>query len=302
VTWKPRGRLFGSELGIWWMSGGAYAFFPIVESDGTLRFVAGGRDKDGRSRLGVVTMEWGDQPRVTHVTPDPILDLGEPGAFDMDGVSYPCVMPSERGIFLYFTGWRRLGGRVPWTTDLGLAQSDDSGKTFRRLSRAPLMPPTDEEPIGVGSVCVVPSESAWSMFYTRLLSWDIEAQPARPNYNVWRASSSDCIMWRRDGVNVIPHEPGEYALGAPSFHRWDGQEQLYFTARGSRYRVFVAVRGEDGNFRRVPGPIQIESTDWDSEMQCYPHVREIRGRRYLFYCGNGYGRAGVGFAEWSGET
>ena len=36
--------------------------------------------------------------------------------------------------------------------------------------------------------------------------------------------------------------------------------------------------------------------DWDSDMQCYPHVFEFGGSIYLLYNGNEFGRYGFGLA------
>ena len=35
----------------------------------------------------------------------------------------------------------------------------------------------------------------------------------------------------------------------------------------------------------------------DSEMICYPHVVKIDDKIIMFYCGNGFGQAGLGYAE-----
>ena len=35
---------------------------------------------------------------------------------------------------------------------------------------------------------------------------------------------------------------------------------------------------------------------WDSEMICYPYVFEHRGRFFMLYNGNGYGKTGFGVA------
>jgi hypothetical protein len=285
------------------MAGGAYAFMPLPESPDHVRFFAGGRDAQGRSRIGVVTVEWGERPRVVDVTADPVLDLGEPGCFDMDGVSYPWIVRRDTRLMLYFTGWTKLGREVPFANHLGLAISDDDGRTFSRVSRAPLLPLTDREPIGTGSCAVVQEDdSRWTMYYTRLLSWDTAADTSRPRYNIWHATSTDGRAWRRLDRLVIGHDAGEYALGAPSYYQWDQESQLYFTARGHRYRLFVARQQEDGAFRRLPGAIRVVPGDWDDEMQCYPRVLTLSDRRILFYCGNGYGRSGVGYAEWAASV
>jgi len=45
---------------------------------------------------------------------------------------------------------------------------------------------------------------------------------------------------------------------------------------------------------------RIAKSEWDNEMQCYPYVVQIEGKRYMFYNGNGFGRSGFGLAEWTG--
>ena len=40
---------------------------------------------------------------------------------------------------------------------------------------------------------------------------------------------------------------------------------------------------------------------WDSEMVCYPHILKIDGKYQMFYCGNGFGFEGFGYAELDGN-
>jgi hypothetical protein len=37
--------------------------------------------------------------------------------------------------------------------------------------------------------------------------------------------------------------------------------------------------------------------DWDAQAQCYPSVFRHGAYLYMLYCGNGYGRAGLGIAR-----
>jgi hypothetical protein len=37
--------------------------------------------------------------------------------------------------------------------------------------------------------------------------------------------------------------------------------------------------------------------DWDSDMQCYPHIFRVNEKVYLLYNGNEFGRYGFGIAE-----
>ena len=43
--------------------------------------------------------------------------------------------------------------------------------------------------------------------------------------------------------------------------------------------------------------IEASNEGWDSEMVCYPHVVEVEGKYFMFYCGNGFGQGGFGYAE-----
>lgn len=301
ANWSPGNRLFGSELGVWWMSGGAFAFAPMVEAGNVVRFFACGRDDAGRSRIGTISFEWGPTPKLLHVSSDPVLDLGEVGCFDMDGVAYPYLVRQGSRLLMYYVGWTKLGGRAPWVTNLGVAVSDDNGNSFTRVSRAPIIPRTSDDPIGSASSCVVQNaEHSWTLYYTKLLSWNETTEPPGPCYNIWKAHSSDGVSWTPTNENVIAHEQGEYALCAPRFHRFGDHNVMFFTARGHRYRLFAAVEQPDGTFRRIKQPLRIAPGKWDDDMQCYCHVATIGNEVYMFYCGNGYGREGVGYARWTG--
>jgi hypothetical protein len=298
LDWRPRGAILRPDAGTWWMSGGLGAFCAVPQGGDIVRLFVTGRDSTIRSRIGVVTLRWFERPRVDAISPEPVLDLGETGTFDMDGVSYPWIVENGTELWMYYVGWNRLGGEIPFRTQVGLAISKNGGRSFERFTRAPLLPLTDTEPIGSGSVWVEPAAGRWRMFYTNFLRW--ERQPARPRhlYHIREAYSADGITWDRPGrtvVDLIP--PDEYALCAPDVHNLNGRRTLYFTARGDRYRLFAAHQAADGRWRRAPHGLNISPSDFDSEMQCYPRTLDFGGTHNLLYSGNGYGRAGIGYAE-----
>jgi hypothetical protein len=284
------------------MSGGLGPFCAMPRSDDTVRLFVAGRDTTMRSRIGVVTLKWRERPRVDAISPEPVLDLGELGTFDMDGVSYPWVVENGIELWMYYVGWNRLGGDIPFRVQVGLAISKNGGRSFERVTRAPLLPLTDGEPIGSGSVWVERAAGRWRMFYTNFLRWERQLGAPRHFYHIREAHSTDGVNWNRPGrtvVDLIP--PDEYALCAPDVHILNGHRSLYFTARGDRYRLFVAHEAADGTWRRVPHSLNVSPGDFDSEMQCYPRTMLFRGGHYLLYSGNGYGRAGIGYAELARE-
>jgi hypothetical protein len=300
-NWQPRGAIFRPDETISWMSGGAGAFFALPYGKDVVRLFLTGRDKTIRSRIGIVNLRWSEQPKVIDVTPEPVFDLGEPGSFDMDGVSYPWLVEVDGAVFMYYVGWNRLAGEIPFRNQIGLAVSEDGGKRFRRVTKAPLLPLTDAESIGSGSCCVERVTGGWRLFYTNFLRWDMRPDGPRHNYHIREAYSKDGIHWERPGkvvIDLVP--PDEYALAAPDLVVGGGHRVIHFTARGDRYRLFASVEDADGNWTRLPGELQIARRDFDSDMQCYPKTLTIQGKTYLLYSGNGYGRAGIGYAEWSG--
>jgi hypothetical protein len=281
------------------MGGGLGAFCALpIDGGESVRLFVTGRDTTVRSRIGVVTLQWINRAKESEISDQPVLDLGELGTFDMDGVSYPWIVENGGELWMYYVGWNRLGGDIPFRNQIGLAISTNGGKTFERATRAPLLPLTDEEPIGSGSTYVERVPGGWRMFYTSFLHWERRPEGPRHYYHIREAYSSDGINWDRPGkivVDLIP--PDEYALGAPDLAVRDGRRMLYFTTRGHRYRLFAAVEGLRGEWTRLPNSLDIARGDFDSDMQCYPRTLSIGGKSYLLYAGNGYGRAGIGYAE-----
>ena len=84
----------------------------------------------------------------------------------------------------------------------------------------------------------------------------------------------------------------------PCFER-DGLYHMWFSYRGQQYRIGYAW-SEDGirwTRRDDLAGIDVSSSGWDSESICYSHVFEWKGLLYMLYCGNHYGRDGLGLAS-----
>ncbi|WP_419900196.1 hypothetical protein [Roseomonas sp. USHLN139] len=299
----PPGRLLLRPLpGCWWMAGGLGAFCPLLGPDGALRLYVGGRDAGGRTHIGRLDFDGPPEPGRAPALRGllgPLLSLGAPGCFDADGTGYPWLVEAGGEMRMYYVGWQRLAGAVPFRNQIGLAVSRDGGDSFFRFSRAPLLAASDAEPIGHGS-CAVQRQPAggWRMLYTSFLEWaEAPEGGLRHRYQLHTAWSPDGLDWQRGGEVAVPlADDSEYALGAPApWGGGDAPERLFFTARGDRYRLFLGTAETPGRFRRHPGPVEIPAGDWDDAMQCYPRILRAGGEDFLFYAGNGYGRTGIGF-------
>ena len=130
---------------------------------------------------------------------------------------------------------------------------------------------------------------------------DIEGRLSA-SYHICHARSADGLHWTGRGRVAVPLEGDEFAIARPSVLRDASGYLMWFSARTRRrpYRL-GAARSSDGLvWRRAPELAGLEpaATGWDSEMIAYPHVFDHAGRRWMLYCGNGFGRSGFGLAVW----
>ena len=90
-----------------------------------------GQDRARRQRLGVARSRGGIEWEKHRA--NPILELGEPGAFDETGLGEPAVWASDNWYWMLYTARDRKEYRL-----LGLARSRD-GVTWSRVSTAPVL-------------------------------------------------------------------------------------------------------------------------------------------------------------------
>ena len=281
--------------GVPWMAGGLGAFFPRVTRSEHLELLVSGRDAAGESRIGSMIFEWNDPPRLLHVS-EPLLDRGVLGAFDMNGAGYPWLVQHEGVQRMFYVGWTRMNGAIPFRNQLGLAERTDENDVFQRVSKASWFPATDSEPIGTGSCSVdrLPG-GPWRMLYVNFVAWERNGDTVSHRYNVRQAFSSDGLTFDRAASTVaIELEGDEVAIGTPA-PRWvEAAQEILFTARVRAYRLYSVPVATDGEILKRRTLLNIPAGSWDGEMQGYPKVLRHAGQDWLFYCGDGYGRAGIG--------
>ena len=82
-----------------------------------------------------------------------------------------------------------------------------------------------------------------------------------------------------------------------------GLYKMWFAYRHGQetYRIGYAesVDGREWDRKDPVGGLDVSETGWDSEMVEYPYVFDHKGKRYLLYNGNGYGKNGFGYAVWA---
>ena len=250
--------------------------------------------------------------RVLNVSRQPVLPLGARGTFDEHGIFPFSPIRVGTRIFAYTTGWTR---RVSVSTDsgIGLAISTDGGKTFTRHGEGPVLGSSLHEPFLVSDAFVLRDDEHFHMWYIYGQRWiraSAEAVPDRV-YKIAHATSADGIAWNKSLRAVISDSIDAdecQALPTVLFH--DGKHHMMFCYRHATdfrtnparaYRIGHATSSDLVHWHRDNAPVLNPGAggDWDSEMQCYPHLVRVGGAVYLLYNGNEFGRFGFGAARLS---
>lgn len=309
--WKKLGRIFVAPGGESWMK--SHSALPAAHDlgHGRFRVYFCSRDDQSRSQIGRFELDLSDPARVTSVSDAPLVRIGPLGAYDDSGVTTGCLVEHRGTQYLYFTGWS-LGQTVPFYYAIGLAVSEDAGRTFRKVSRAPIMGRSEVDPFLIASPCVMIDDGAWRMWYVSGVKWEIENGRPRHYYHIKYAESADGIDWTPTGRVCIDFaSPAEFAIARPTVIKQAGLYRMWFPCRGKAYRIGYAESHDGLHWHRCdtaagidvsPGGAagatgQTADDDWDTDMLCYPWVFTHGGRLHMLFNGNGYGQSGVGLAK-----
>lgn len=316
--WHKLGKVFdprGSGEGRPWMREFAQAPATILHED-FVRVYFSCRppaDPGGQyvSYSAYVDLDRRDPTRVVGVADKPILALGGLGCFDEFG-TYPVSVIADGGRFrAYYGGWTRCES-VPFNVAIGCAESEDGGKTFRRLGPGPVIGYSPDEPFVMSGPKIRRFDGNWYLFYIAGRSWKMSAGRPEPVYRIRMATSPDGLNWTKAGRDLVPPRiEDDEAQASPDVFQRDGRYHMFFCYRHSEgyrghergYRIGYAWSDDLLTWHRDDAQAGLQPSDsgWDSEMVSYPHVFEVDGVTYLAYLGNQVGREGFGLARLAGE-
>lgn len=294
----PKKLLIKPRKDIPWMSTHAGAtFIEIIDKKKFLTKVyISGRGKDNKSRIGVAKISFkGIEPKIIKIFKKPVLSIPEHrGFFDTDGVLYPEILNINKKKYLYYCGWNNFKS-FKYNCNIGLA-INNSGK-FNRISKAPLFNLNDVDPIGTASFSIIKNRNKYIMYYTSFDPWKKVNKEIIHNYFIKIATSSDGLKWSRNGKVAIPLKKKEIAVAKPSVFKLGDQICMLFSARKKNYQIYFATSKDGFRFERNRKAIRLKSGNWSSNSQCYPAYVDFGEKKFLLYCGNYYGKTGVGYAE-----
>jgi predicted GH43/DUF377 family glycosyl hydrolase len=300
MKWLQRGLIFNPAGKFDWVHSHALQPTPLVLAD-RIRIFVGLRDDQGVSRIGSVDLDRDDPTQVLGHSSTPLLDIGEDGCFDENGVVPSAVVHHEGRIYLYYAGYQ-LGIKVRFAVLGGLAVSEDKGQTFRRYQRVPVFERTDTETLFRVPHTVLYRNGRWKVWYGGGDHFITGADKTLPVYNVRYTESDTPYAFSKPGSVFLDVAGDEYRIGRPFlFSRGDNDHYLFYgySTEDRPYRLGFARSSDLQNWQRHDQDIGLDVAPegWDSEMIAYPSLVQIGDKVFMFYNGRSYGKDGFGLAE-----
>jgi len=300
MHWQKLGLIYCPDGSLPWAQNHAMIPTPMLLDEERIRLYLASTDADMVGRVGYVDVDARDPRRVLDLSSRPVLDIGEPGTFDDNGVNVTSVVRHGDEIWMYYFGYQ-LAVRVRYLLFGGLAISRDGGETFSRVSRVPVIDRTSAEPLLRSAPFVLKEDRRWRMWYVggeRHIEVD---GTTRPTYDLRYLESDDGVTWGDRAIQAVALAgDDEYGLGRPFVCRHQAGYRMWYSVRTHSlgYRLGYAESGDGVTWSRRDDARGLEPSPdgWDSEMMCYAGEIETASGTYLFYNGNGYGRTGVGVA------
>jgi len=315
MRWRKLGRIFDPTQHALPNRCVQFAQSPQVLSFGDkIRVYFSTRAVDERNGKFISHIAFADFERnlrdLIRVSEKTVISLGKLGCFDEHGIFPMNVLRHGDAVYGYTCGWSRRVS-VSVETSIGLAISRDQGETFERVGDGPVLSASLREPCLVGDGFVKVIGGLFHMWYIFGTGWT-KASPDSPpdrTYKIGHAISKDGIAWdKEEARQIIADRLGTTESQAlPTVIELRGRHHMFFcyresfdfrTNRNRGYRIGHAFSDDLRNWTRDDDNPRLDVTpgEWDSDMQCYPHVFQCDGEIYLLYNGNEFGRYGFGVA------
>jgi hypothetical protein len=302
MKWSKLGLIFCASGQSEWMVTGGRAPVPLFLGDDRFRIYFASYDDSGRGRIFSLELDVFHPAQINDLVMTPIVDLGEVGYFDDNGIIPSDLLEVNGSLYLYTIGFS-VKNRIIFDAASGLAISHDRGKSFNKLPGSVIDRSVDD-PCFAASPSVMREDDQWRMWYVSCDRWEPAGEGYKHYYNIKCRTSQDGIYWNPQATVCIDYaNEYEYAISRPSVIKESGgQYRMWYSFRAQpeveTYRIGYAESLDGLSWVRKDNEVGIDvsSEGWDAEMICYPYVFEHKGKKFMLYNGNGYGKTGFGLA------
>ena len=287
--WIKKGLIFKIKNQKKWMKTHAALPFADKMQDSIYRIYFSTRDSEKKASTGFIEFDF-DNKKILTTSNKAILSHGKVGTFDENGVMSSCIINHQNKKFLYYTGWS-LSKSTPFNWSIGLAISENNGKTFEKISDGPIISKNHHDPYFVGSPTVLLDQNKWKMWYVSTKGWKKSKNRMIAPYFLKYAESKNGIDWKISDDIAINISKKEKGLGRASIIKENGIYKMWYSYSTIKYRIGYAESKDCKIWKRMDhkSGITISKTGWDSDTIEYPFVLKCKNDKLMLYNGNNYG-------------
>jgi len=278
---------------------------PVQLSNGDLKLFFTSLDENGRGRPFSCQLNPKNPSQITSYDEKPILELGDPGTFDDSGIVVTSVIQSlGNSLLMYYVGFERCtDSRYRMLT--GIAVSEDSGLTFKKIGKVPILERTLDEQYFRAGTFVFRDKGRFRMWYVGGSDWHPIDNKLFPTNNLKYLESNDGLQWtEKPSTQMIPNSESELGFGRPwVIKRDDLNFEMFYSIRNRKDGKYAMgfARSDDGglSWRRCDTELgdNFDEKDGSGCESMYAAVLMISGKSYVFYNGKNFGEEGISVSE-----
>jgi hypothetical protein len=304
MKWKKLGLVWAPDGMMSWARTHAMGPTPVLLTPSVIRVFITSLDEHGRGRPMYVDLCAQDPKKILAISDAPLLDLGEPGCFDDNGVVGMSVIKMNQGeLFFYYSGFE-LCSQIRYRIFSGLAIGNSLGDKFERISEAPILDRKSGELFFRAAPFVIQDNDAYRMWYCGGGGWVNLNGKEMPLYDIRYAESLDGIYWSNISSVVMPISgPDEHGFGRPwVVKRGPKDYQMFYSVRRrslAAYRLGYAESKDGISWIRKDDEMGLDVSpgSFDSNAIMYAAVIVVGNKTFCFYNGNNFGEDGLAVAE-----
>lgn len=303
MKWKKLGLVFGPNRSLDWAKSHAMIPTPVLINDQVIRVFVTFCDDRLIGRPGFVDVSSTDPTQVLNISDKPLLETGEPGTFDENGLLVCSVVNLGSGLlYMYYAGFE-LGTKIRYRLLTGLAISEDFGNTFHKVKKTPILERSDSELFFRAGPYCLHENGIFKLWYVGGSEWVELNGKSMPVYDIRYLESLDGINWPSEGKIVLPiTEPDEHGFGRPYVvKKSNNLYQMYYSIRRRSFGAYRLGYAESENgvvWNRMDNELNLDTSEgsFDSDAIMYSAPITVNSKTYLFYNGNDFGRSGFAVA------
>lgn len=310
MRWEKRGLICNHDtIKLSWYKKNTMVPLPYLVDDRCLRVFVTMCDELNIGRIGYIDVNPINPMEIIGYSKAPVLDIGDDGSFYDNGVITASLLTVGSDLYMYYSGYQSCV-KVPYMIFSGVAVSKDRGRSFVNLSsQVPILDRVKGEICTRSAPFVIQEDDRFRVWYTSDAGggWTAKGEKKLPLYDLKHiVSNSPSLFPDGPGQVSIPlANKDEHGIAKGTLWKEDGIYKIIYSIRSlsKGYRLGYAESSDGIIFSRRDERVGIDvsSDGWDSEMIAFPERFKYQEKTYLFYCGNHYGLAGMGYAELAQE-